>query len=199
MGGGCNQETGQCECLPGVVGQNCDHCPPNWILIMNETRTYVPEWKRPFDYEEGCFPCASCVADLMATSAELREELAPSMSDFRAKNNSYFTYRRLGYINDEIERLRPEIALLNPEEGNKRIEPLEGSMNNLHITAKSLNVEYKRTLMEELSNQAKAVEKDGLNAVAEMGSVGVEVMSTIKGKKVQRCDISRHVDIRNVS
>ena len=68
MGGTCDQETGQCECLEGVIGQNCDHCPDNWVLVVNETRTVTPEWKRPFSYREGCFPCSSCVADLMVNT-----------------------------------------------------------------------------------------------------------------------------------
>ena len=33
MGGTCDQETGQCQCLEGVIGQNCDHCPHRWVLI----------------------------------------------------------------------------------------------------------------------------------------------------------------------
>ena len=41
VGSGCNQETGQCTCLDGVVGQNCDRCPKDWVLVVNETRTGV--------------------------------------------------------------------------------------------------------------------------------------------------------------
>ena len=67
IGGTCDQVTGNCECLPGVVGQNCDRCPENWVLVVNEKRAIKPEWKIPFDYEEGCFPCSTCVSDLMGT------------------------------------------------------------------------------------------------------------------------------------
>ena len=48
-----------------MQGQNCDGCKDNHILIQQETRPYKPAWKEPFDYEEGCFPCSSCVEDLM--------------------------------------------------------------------------------------------------------------------------------------
>ena len=41
IGGTCSQETGQCVCLPGVIGQNCSHCPMDWVLVTNETRTTV--------------------------------------------------------------------------------------------------------------------------------------------------------------
>ncbi|XP_063164057.1 laminin subunit beta-1 [Candoia aspera] len=39
----CEKETGQCQCLPNVVGQNCDHCAPNTWQLSSGT---------------GCEPCA---------------------------------------------------------------------------------------------------------------------------------------------
>jgi hypothetical protein len=55
VGGTCDPITGQCACLEGVIGQNCDHCPEHWVLVVNETRTEKPEWKRPFSYDEVIF------------------------------------------------------------------------------------------------------------------------------------------------
>ncbi|XP_028601604.2 laminin subunit beta-1 [Podarcis muralis] len=38
----CEKETGQCQCLPNVIGQNCDHCAPNTWRLASGT---------------GCEPC----------------------------------------------------------------------------------------------------------------------------------------------
>ena len=107
---------------------NCDRCPTNWVLVVNDTSPVEPEWMQNFDYKEGCFPCSSCVADLMESAETLNSTLAPIMDEFEAANSAFFAFTRLEYIDDTVERLRPEIELLNPLEGTRRLQPLENQL-----------------------------------------------------------------------
>ena len=180
IGGGCNPENGQCECLPGVQGQNCDGCKPNHILIQVENRTIIPAWKDPFDYQEGCFPCSSCIEDLMRTMNMILEELAPILREFRSNEASFYANQRLNYLSQQVEKLKPEIDLLDPSVGNKKMQPLEFGMDKLTRDSKSLNVLYKLERMKDLAKNAAALETDGSNAIHEMGLAMVKVQEVIK-------------------
>ena len=182
VGGGCIQETGQCTCLPYVEGINCDDCPENSILIQNEWRSgpELPAWKEPFDHVDGCFPCESCIEDLMSSMKKIRSDLDPIMEDFKSKEASFYAHTRLNYLNTKVDGLIPEIKLLNPVEGNSRIQPLEEATARITGLSKSLNLEYKLERLKEWAEMAQVLETDGSNAVNDMGLVGVEVNRVIQ-------------------
>ena len=68
-------------------------------------------------------------------------------------------------------RLTPEISLLNPQEGSRRLEPLEQQVEDQQKLAKSLNVEYKKTIMDGLTEEAREMSEEGMKAVADMNKV----------------------------
>ncbi|XP_051874089.1 LOW QUALITY PROTEIN: laminin subunit beta-2 [Pristis pectinata] len=49
----CDRNTGQCPCLPNVIGQNCDHCAPNY-------------WN--LDSGSGCVPCRCAGANSFSST-----------------------------------------------------------------------------------------------------------------------------------
>lgn len=66
IGVGCNAETGQCECLPGVVGEKCDQCPHRWV--------FVPEI--------GCHQCDNCHHALLDDTDALAAMIDPIIIEF---------------------------------------------------------------------------------------------------------------------
>ena len=79
-----------------------------------------------------------------------------------------------------MDRLVPEIALLDPAEGNKRMRPLETETERLVRESKSLNIQYKLERMRDLAGKAEDLQTDGNNAVHEMGQAGIRVLEVIK-------------------
>lgn len=47
----------------------------------------------------------------------------------RGVEADFFAFRRLNYIANEVDRLRPEIELLDPEDALKRLIPLEDEVS----------------------------------------------------------------------
>ena len=76
-GASCNPITGQCECLPGVLGEKCDHCPHRTVL----------------DERRGCQTCDKCTHDLLDVTDELEKILDPVANSFKV-----FTARLLKFI-----------------------------------------------------------------------------------------------------
>ena len=162
---------------------NCDRCPTNWVLVVNDTSPVEPEWMQNFDYKEGCFPCSSCVADLMESAETLNSTLAPIMDEFEAANSAFFAFTRLEYIDDTVERLRPEIELLNPLEGTRRLQPLENKLFQHQQSVNRLKVDYKVKTMEELDVMANDLSTSANEANENMNKVGTQIMNSVEDMK----------------
>ena len=66
IGVGCDPQTGQCSCLPGVVGEKCNRCPQRWVLIENF----------------GCQECESCHHQLLDSTDAMAALLRPVKTEF---------------------------------------------------------------------------------------------------------------------
>ena len=53
----CNNNTGDCRCIPGVKGKYCDQCDDRWILVKHK----------------GCMECDTCVHTLLDDADELQK------------------------------------------------------------------------------------------------------------------------------
>lgn len=76
VGVSCNPRTGQCECLPGVIGDKCDHCPHRWVLIQ-------PEPNMDQMTGVGCFECDTCTHSLLDVTAGLFSKLYYVSNEFK--------------------------------------------------------------------------------------------------------------------
>lgn len=147
-------DNGQCECLPGVVGEKCDKCPYRWVLLP----------------DTGCQECGVCHHALLDYTDALRDEIDPVVAEFGRTTRGYYTAQRLIYLNETVDRIEPEVKALDPHLVNlaplrQQIKALEADLNrtNRRIQyaaqrAKDLNAAGNKLLHE--SHAAKDVGRD---------------------------------------
>ncbi|XP_064094384.1 laminin subunit alpha-like [Macrobrachium nipponense] len=146
VGVGCNPLTGQCSCLPGVVGANCDGCPYRWVLIEGY----------------GCQECEECVHALLDTTDELIRLIEPTILEFKTAAHSYFLHQSLSAINSTVHELRPRVDLMDLPQAETH--PIHTAIEDVFKTAQSIsgkaNILYDRA--DEASTNSFAVFNDAL-------------------------------------
>lgn len=141
-GVGCNVETGQCECLPGVVGDKCNACPYRWVLVE----------------DQGCHECDICHHSLLDVTDSLAEDLDEVITDFQTVARTFFTSQKLKYFNNLSDTIEPAVRRLDPNGVN--LTPLSQRIDTLEADAK--NFERKlhyanETVLDQLAAGSKLV------------------------------------------
>ena len=83
------------------------------------------------------------------------------------------------------KKLKSEIALLNPEVRSQRLKPLEGQVTQLQQKVKSLNVDYKLNVMNDLEKEANELGDKADENKDDMTKVDSEIKkTTMEMKKI---------------
>ena len=122
MGVGCDPLTGQCACLPGVIGEKCEACPYRWVLIP----------------DAGCFECDSCSHNLLDVTDDMRVKIDPVVREFESVALTFFTRQRLQSLNQTAKELRNDVQQLDVSQ--IKFGPLEAFTVELEATSRSLKI-----------------------------------------------------------
>lgn len=114
-------ETGQCECLPGVVGEKCDSCPYRWVLVQ----------------DQGCHECDVCHHNLLDVTDALANELDPEIEEFQTVAGGFFTSQKLKYLDQVATNLQPDVQALDPNRID--LSPISSSIDALESEAKKFD------------------------------------------------------------
>lgn len=121
----CNLFTGQCQCLPGVIGEKCERCPDRWVL----------------DPAAGCQECGNCVHVLLNDTDKLASLIGPIQNDIEDTSSSVLYYKKLNYIKgmyDNYTKLVNETFSDTPER-TVRLEAFAKVKEDLNDLSNNIN------------------------------------------------------------
>lgn len=126
-GTGCNPQTGQCVCLPGVIGDRCEACPNRWVLT-----------------EDGCMECNNCHHALLDLTDKMRYQIDGVLQDFETVSMAFFTSQKLNYYDELADELVPKVHALDPTSVN--LSPSQKLNNELEAASKLYAKQVNQTL-----------------------------------------------------
>lgn len=136
-GTGCNPQTGQCVCLPGVIGDRCEACPNRWVLT-----------------EDGCMECNNCHHALLDVTDRLRDQIDGVLQDFQTVTMAFFTSQKLNYYDVLADELTPKVQALDPTTVN--LLPSQKLNSELEAASKAYAKQVNQTLNNALDIQSRS-------------------------------------------
>lgn len=150
----------------GVIGEKCDHCPYRWVLILNQ----------------GCFECDKCAHNLLDTTDYLRELIDPVIRDFEAVASGYFTSKRLSYINNTYNELKPKVNVLSESQQGDIFEPIILLLEPTESEAKNLN------------RRANFSANTGINLYPEANNLRKHALEALNGIRIAAIKANKTID-----
>ncbi|RWS16537.1 Laminin subunit alpha-like protein [Dinothrombium tinctorium] len=141
-GTGCDQNTGQCKCLPGVIGEKCDSCPWRWVFIKNER----------------CLECGSCVHSLLDDTDKLPAMIDPVLEELQVVSSSVFAIRRLVKVNETIDEFRKRIDNLIQQPSNVDLSNVLANLLVVEAQADKAQYSAESSMRQGEKNAMKAIE-----------------------------------------
>uniref|UniRef100_A0A146MHL0 Laminin subunit alpha n=2 Tax=Lygus hesperus TaxID=30085 RepID=A0A146MHL0_LYGHE len=152
-GVGCDPLTGTCHCLQGVIGEKCESCPHRWVLVKSEG---------------GCLECDKCAHDLLDETDKINAMLQPISDEFESVALSHFSKRRLIYIDETVDAMRPKVenlTRLDISPLNELVDELENNVTRnedmKNRAWNKVNVDVKN-MQANLNTEALKVAKDAI-------------------------------------
>lgn len=129
---------------------------------------------------QGCFECDSCIHDLLDTTDSLRALIDPVIGEFDTVASGYFTSRRLTYINNTYNELKPQVDVLDINQTDilapilSRLEPVEQESKNLNRRAN-----FSADNSVNIAPDADELRKEALKVLNDIKQTSMKALDTV--------------------
>lgn len=131
---------------------------------------------------QGCFECDKCAHNLLDTTDYLRELIDPVIRDFEAVASGYFTSKRLSYINNTYNELKPKVAVLSESQQGDIFEPIIARLEPTESEVKNLN------------RRANFSANTGINLYPEANNLRKHALEALNGIRIAAIKANKTID-----